>query len=189
MGCGASKPEESAPPAQNSGGGNKSSPPKKKPVATKSKPSSGGGGSNNNAAPSSPKKTQKPLPAGRPGPGSPPGKGKVGGPGERIKKKPEIKRKTTGKASKGATITTNRDKKLKEEYDKQQRIQGDRTDPRRWKIKTVIFSGSAQFMEKGKEHVVKGKDITKGIEEVFKKDRMKYYSIAYQTSMVTQSKS
>lgn len=181
MGCGGSKPQESAPPPQTSngsgGGGQRSAPTKAKPAAIKN------GGGPSSSSPKKKKANTGPPPAGRPGPGSPPLQGKVGGPGERIKppaKKPEITRKTQGKATKGAAI---RDKKLKEEYEQQQRIQGDRTDMKRWKIKTIIFSGSAQFMEKGKEEQIKGKSIEDGI-KYFKENPMKYYSMGYQTDML-----
>ena len=57
-------------------------------------------------------------------------------------------------------------------------------DDSRWKLREQQFNGSVQFKEVGKQEVVEGQSVEKGI-ETFKANPAKYVAMIYQTNMLT----
>ena len=57
-------------------------------------------------------------------------------------------------------------------------------DDSRWKLREQQFNGSVQFKDIGKQEVVEGKSVEKGI-ETFKANPAKYVAMVYQTNMLT----
>ena len=57
-------------------------------------------------------------------------------------------------------------------------------DPTRWKLRQEQFNGSVTYKTMGKQEVVKGQSVERGIEN-FKANPLKYIAMLYQTNMVT----